>query len=63
MAGLANEIDSVKTILSGNDDNSALKVRRFNAGMSKVYSLIVADFIIYDSRVAAALAWFVARWG
>ncbi len=29
---------------------------RFNAGMSKVYSLAVPGMIIYDSRVAAALA-------
>lgn len=35
---------------------------RFNAGMTKVYSLLVDDFIIYDSRVAAALCWFVMQW-
>lgn len=36
--------------------------QRFNAGMTKVYSLLCENFIIYDSRVAAALAWCVAQW-
>lgn len=35
---------------------------RSNAGLTKVYSLALEDFIIYDSRVAAALAWLVTRW-
>ena len=30
--------------------------------MTKVYSLLVPNFIIYDSRVAAALAWLVTKW-
>ena len=34
---------------------------RFNSGMTKVYSLICKDFIIYDSRVAAALGWAVTK--
>ncbi len=38
------------------------RVGRFNAGMSKVYSLLVDKLIIYDSRVAATLAWLVAMW-
>ncbi|MFJ3486784.1 hypothetical protein ACIPL1_25745 [Pseudomonas sp. NPDC090202] len=38
------------------------KALRFNAGMTKVYSLICRDFIIYDSRVAAALGWLVVRY-
>jgi hypothetical protein len=29
--------------------------------MTKVYSLICDDFVIYDSRVAAALGWAVLR--
>lgn len=32
---------------------------RSNAGLTKVYSLALDDFIIYDSRVAGALAWMV----
>lgn len=35
---------------------------RSNAGTTKVHSLVLPDFIIYDSRVAAALAWLVAKW-
>lgn len=35
---------------------------RFNSGMTKVYSLLIDNFIIYDSRVAAALAWLVHEW-
>lgn len=64
VAGLANEIDSVKKILLSNDDDPVFlkPIRRFNAGMTKVYSLVVPNFIIYDSRVAASLAWLVAAW-
>lgn len=32
---------------------------RFNSAMTKVYALLLDDFVIYDSRVAAALAWLV----
>lgn len=35
---------------------------RFNAGMTKVYSLLLDGFVIYDSRVAGALGWFVLKW-
>ncbi|MDL2358143.1 MAG: hypothetical protein QFF03_23070 [Pseudomonadota bacterium] len=35
---------------------------RSNAGTTKVHALILADFVIYDSRVAAALAWLVKKW-
>lgn len=35
---------------------------RFNAGLSKVYSLLLDDFVIYDSRVAAALGWMVVKY-
>jgi len=35
---------------------------RSNAGTTKVHSLALDDFIIYDSRVAAALAWLVVKW-
>jgi hypothetical protein len=64
VVGLAKEIDTVRKILAGKDDDfTYLKpIRRFNAGMTKVYSLLVPDFIIYDSRVAASLAWLVATW-
>jgi hypothetical protein len=35
---------------------------RSNAGTTKVHSLVMDDFIIYDSRVAASLAWLVLQW-
>ncbi|MCW3490220.1 hypothetical protein [Dethiobacter alkaliphilus] len=35
---------------------------RFNSGMTKVYSLLLNDFIIYDSRVGAALGYLVVRY-
>jgi hypothetical protein len=35
---------------------------RSNAGFTKIYSLLFNDFIIYDSRVAAALGMFVLRY-
>jgi len=35
---------------------------RSNAGFTKIYSLLFNDFIIYDSRVAAALGMFVVRY-
>ncbi|MBN3862053.1 hypothetical protein HCU66_07400 [Pseudomonas frederiksbergensis] len=43
-------------------DTSAVTNLRFNSGMTKVYSLLIDGFIIYDSRVAAALAWLAKRW-
>jgi hypothetical protein len=35
---------------------------RSNAGTTKIHSLLLTDFVIYDSRVAAALAWLVYSW-
>lgn len=35
---------------------------RSNAGLTKIHSLIIEEFIIYDSRVAAALSWLVLKW-
>lgn len=62
--GLSAHVATVKAILDLNDDaEHVLKpIQRFNAGMTKVYSLLCDRFIIYDSRVAAALAWFVTHW-
>jgi hypothetical protein len=44
-------------INAGNTEDPlfAEKDLRFTSGMSKVYSLVCDDFVIYDSRVAAAL--------
>jgi hypothetical protein len=44
------------------EDRSGIQDLRFNAGMTKVYALLIDHFIIYDSRVAAALAWLALKW-
>jgi hypothetical protein len=44
------------------DDVSGIRDLRFTSGMTKIYSLLIDDFVIYDSRVAAALAWLIKRW-
>jgi hypothetical protein len=51
---LKSEVDDI-------DEIKRVKDLRFNSGLTKVYSLIADDFIIYDSRVAAALAWYVLK--
>lgn len=35
---------------------------RSNAGFTKIYALAFDDFLIYDSRVAAALGMLIVRW-
>lgn len=64
-AGLARMLLEVKTALI-NKDPAALVLRskalRFNSGMTKIYSLICPDFVIYDSRVAAALGLLVVKY-
>jgi len=53
---------SVLNNSSSDDMHHNLRDLRSNAGLTKVYSLALKDFIIYDSRVAAALAWLVNSW-
>lgn len=62
--GLAALLRDVSDLLREDADDVRRFPRnlRFNAGMTKVYSLLLDNFIIYDSRVAAALCWFVLRW-
>jgi hypothetical protein len=43
-------------------DVSTVHGLRFNAGMTKVYALLLDEFIIYDSRVAASLTWLALNW-
>lgn len=57
---LKAEFVNVREQLSNGTDS--IRSMRFNSGMSKIYSLLSEDLIIYDSRVAAALAWLVAVW-
>ncbi len=51
----------IEQIVADNDDFSQIANLRFNAGTTKVYSLLRPNFIIYDSRVAAALAWLALQ--
>ena len=63
--GLAAILTSIRDAIDQDDTDAAVLVNpllRFNAGMTKVYSLICRDFIIYDSRVAAALGWAVVKY-
>ena len=60
--GLAAELGRCAQLLGAQADDSHLApIRRFNAGMSKVYSLLLDDFLIYDSRVAATLGWVIVK--
>lgn len=54
---------TMQALDAGNTDHPLLVAKdlRFNAGMTKVYSLICDRFVIYDSRVAAALGWAVVK--
>jgi hypothetical protein len=40
-------------------DNIFFDCFRINSGFTKIYSLLIPDFIIYDSRVGAALCYLV----
>jgi hypothetical protein len=59
--GLAALLVSTQKILNESDTSQCATILRFNAGMTKVYSLLCNSFIIYDSRVAAALGWAVGK--
>jgi hypothetical protein len=61
--GLADYFASRSMCLGNNEGDSKLdKIGRFNSGMTKVYSLLADDFIIYDTRVAAALGWAIVKY-
>lgn len=63
--GLGRMIQEVKIALIRKDPDALVlrsKALRFNAGMTKIYSLICPDFLIYDSRVAAALGLLVVHY-
>jgi hypothetical protein len=59
--GLRNLLLNVSSQFNSGNTSQNPKKLRFNAGMTKVYSLLCNDFIIYDSRVAAALGWAVVK--
>lgn len=63
--GLASLLETVQATLDAGDELAPVlrsKHLRFNSGMTKVYSLLCKDFVIYDSRVAAALGWLVVKY-
>jgi len=69
--GLVQRVLEANAFISTCDDDVARWLRsakhqvnglKFNAGWTKVYALVNHEFIIYDSRVAAALAWLVCVW-
>ena len=60
-AHLAQTLANNRDIFDAGDTEKIPTHLRFNAGMTKVYSLICENFIIYDSRVAAALGWSVVK--
>jgi len=56
------KVEFVNVIEQLSNGTDMIRSTRFNSGMSKIYSLLSEDIIIYDSRVAAALAWLVVVW-
>lgn len=63
--GLGRMVQDVKAALIKNDPEAATlrsSTLRFNSGMTKIYSLICPDFVIYDSRVAASLGMLVVKY-
>jgi hypothetical protein len=63
--GLSDYLSATfKKINSLQDDDEVATINdlRSNAGLTKVYALGCDNFIIYDSRVAAALTWLLAFW-
>lgn len=61
---LASLIVAMRDALNaGNTQHPLLAAKdlRFNSGMSKVYSLVCDEFVIYDSRVAAALGMAIVK--
>lgn len=62
-AEIENIIDAAKWLdPSTADDNRLSHIPRLNSGFTKIYSLMLDRFPIYDSRVAAALALLVRQY-
>jgi len=64
-AGLGRMVQDVKAALINKDPDAPIlraKTLRFNSGMTKIYSLVCPDFVIYDSRVAAGLGMLVVQY-
>ena len=66
--GLVGYLRGARELLTADDDYSAREaqvapgqVLFCTAGFTKIYSLLLDDFLIYDSRVAAALGMFIVH--
>lgn len=59
---LLSILEAVVSDHAQGDDCSKVPDLRFNSGMTKVYSLLIDNFVIYDSRVAGSLAWLTLHW-
>ena len=51
----------LKNIIRNEQIDKAVQIERYNSGMSKICSLMVDDYIIYDSRVAAAFGMLITK--
>lgn len=62
--GLHGYLERALSALVADDDDLLMRMAdlRSNAGTTKVHALALPNFVIYDSRVAAALAWLVQSW-
>lgn len=56
-----NYNETISELHLGGDDSKIGKVWNMNAGFSKIYSLLSARMIMYDSRVGAALGYLVKQ--
>lgn len=56
------ETDSALLCAANPSEMSLQGLHRFNAGIVKIYALLLDDFIIYDGRVGAALGLLVREW-
>lgn len=66
--GLVAYLTAARALLTADQDYSATEAQLADnqvlyctAGFTKIYALLVDDFVIYDSRVAAALGMLIAR--
>ncbi len=62
--GLHGYFERALPALVADDDDLLMGMAdlRSNSGTTKIHALILPNFVIYDSRVAAALAWLVQSW-
>ena len=63
--GISMLFSAVQSAINSSDLDQSIFAKegfRFNAGLSKIYSLTCNEIIIYDSRVAAALGYGVLKY-